>query len=163
VNMKTHDARNERIKRRYLTFLKEAKRFSESSLDGVAKAIQRFESYTRFRDFRQSHRCRGSDGRRVPAGHRRERADRRADATDTSRQQIAIGMLNDVQFGDLVKLLWWDGDGLCLFAKRLERGRFVWPRAEEGVVVLSRAQLSMLLEGIDWRMPRRTWRPELAG
>jgi transposase len=39
--------------------------------------------------------------------------------------------------GDLVKLLWWDGDGLCLFAKRLARGRFVWPRAEEGVVVLS--------------------------
>src|SRR5215471_15527096 len=65
--------------------------------------------------------------------------------------------------GDLVKLLWWDGDGLCLFAKRLERGRFVWPRAEEGMVVLSRAQLSMLLEGIDWRMPQRTWRPELAG
>jgi transposase len=61
--------------------------------------------------------------------------------------------------GDLIKLLWWDGDGLCLFAKRLERGRFVWPRAEEGMVVLSRAQLSMLLEGIDWRMPRRTWRP----
>ena len=72
-------------------------------------------------------------------------------------------MLNDGQFGDLVKLLWWDGDGLCLFAKRLERGRFVWPRAEAGVVVLSRAQLSMLLEGIDWRMPQRTWRPELAG
>jgi transposase len=65
--------------------------------------------------------------------------------------------------GDLVKLLWWDGDGPCLFAKRLERGRFVWPRTEEGVVVLSRAQLSMLLEGINWRMPRRTWRPELAG
>ena len=72
-------------------------------------------------------------------------------------------MLNDVKCGDLVKLLWWDGDGLCLFAKRLERGRFVWPRAAAGVVVLSRAQLSMLLEGIDWRMPRRTWRPELAG
>ena len=65
--------------------------------------------------------------------------------------------------GDLVKLLWWDDDRLCLFAKRLERGRFVWPRAEEGVVVLSRAQLSMLLEGIDWRMPRPIWRPELAG
>jgi len=56
--------------------------------------------------------------------------------------------------------LWWDGDGLCLFAKRLERGRSVWPRAEEGVAALTRAQLSMLLEGIDWRMPRR--RPELA-
>ena len=65
--------------------------------------------------------------------------------------------------GDLIKLLWWDGDGLCLFAKRLERGRFVWPRADDGVAVLTRAQLSMLLEGIDWRMPRRTWRPELAG
>ena len=56
-----------------------------------------------------------------------------------------------------------DGDRLCLFAKRLERGRLVWPRAAEDVVVLSRAQLSWLLEGIGWRMPRRTWRPELAG
>ena len=53
--------------------------------------------------------------------------------------------------GDIVKLLWWDGDGLCLFAKRLERGRFIWPKAESGTVRLSRAQLSMLLEGIDWR------------
>ena len=53
--------------------------------------------------------------------------------------------------GDIVKLLWWDGDGLCLFAKRLERGRFIWPKAESGTVHLSRAQLSMLLEGIDWR------------
>ena len=53
--------------------------------------------------------------------------------------------------GDLIKLLWWDGDGLCLFAKRLERGRFIWPQADSGVVSLTRAQLSMLLEGIDWR------------
>ena len=51
--------------------------------------------------------------------------------------------------GDLVKLLWWDGDGLCLYAKRLERGRFVWPRSEQGIAVLTPAQLSMLLEGID--------------
>jgi transposase len=64
--------------------------------------------------------------------------------------------------GDLVKLIWFDGDGLCLFAKRLERGRFVWPQATEGVVSLTRAQLSMLLEGIDWRRPERTWEPELA-
>ena len=55
--------------------------------------------------------------------------------------------------GDRIKLLWWDGDGLCLFAKRLERGRFVWPQAESGTVSLSPAQLSMLLEGIDWRRP----------
>ena len=65
--------------------------------------------------------------------------------------------------GDLLKLLWWDGDGLCLFAKRLERGRFIWPRAEQGVAVLTPAQLSMLLEGIDWRRPIRTAQPELAG
>jgi len=62
--------------------------------------------------------------------------------------------------GDLIKVLWYDGDGLCLFAKRLERGRFVWPRAESGTVALSRAQLSMLLEGIDWRRPVRTNAPE---
>lgn len=65
--------------------------------------------------------------------------------------------------GDLIKVLWWDGQGLCLFAKRLERGRFVWPTAAKGAVALSPAQLSMLLEGIDWRMPMRTWRPERAG
>ncbi len=64
--------------------------------------------------------------------------------------------------GDLIKLLWWDGDGLCLFAKRLERGRFVWPQATEGTVALTRAQLSMLLEGIDWRRPVRTAEPQLA-
>jgi transposase len=64
--------------------------------------------------------------------------------------------------GDIVKLLWFDGDGLCLFAKRLERGRFIWPKAESGTVSLSRAQLSMLLEGIDWRRPQRTWTPEIA-
>ncbi len=64
--------------------------------------------------------------------------------------------------GDLIKLLWWDGDGLCLFAKRLERGRFVWPQASDGSVALTRAQLSMLLEGIDWRRPLRTAEPQLA-
>jgi transposase len=43
--------------------------------------------------------------------------------------------------GDLLKLIWYDGDGFCLFAKRLERGRFIWPRATSGTVSLSRAQL----------------------
>ena len=64
--------------------------------------------------------------------------------------------------GDLIKVLWFDGDGLCLFSKRLERGRFVWPQATNGTVGLTRAQLSMLLEGIDWRRPQRTWDPQLA-
>ena len=64
--------------------------------------------------------------------------------------------------GDLVKLLWWDGDGLCLFAKRLERSRFIWPKATEGSLHLSAAQLSMLLEGIDWRRPQRSWVPQHA-
>lgn len=64
--------------------------------------------------------------------------------------------------GDLVKVLWWSGDGMCLLMKRLERGRFVWPRADGGVVFLSQAQLSMLLEGIDWRQPVRTAEPTSA-
>ena len=64
--------------------------------------------------------------------------------------------------GDLLKLLWWSGDGMNLYVKRLERGRFVWPQATSGSVHLSNAQLSMLLEGIDWRRPVRTAQPELA-
>ncbi len=58
--------------------------------------------------------------------------------------------------GDLVKILWATEDGLWLLARRLERGRFVWPQADSGKVHLSYAQLSMLLEDIDWRQPRRT-------
>ena len=64
--------------------------------------------------------------------------------------------------GDLIKVLWFDGDGLCLFAKRLERGRFIWPQANNGTVSLTPAQLSMLLEGIDWRRPVRTQAPQIA-
>ena len=51
-----------------------------------------------------------------------------------------------------MKVLYWDGQGCCLFAKRLEKGRFVWPVTRGGSVVLTTAQLSMLLEGIDWRL-----------
>ena len=65
--------------------------------------------------------------------------------------------------GDLVKLLWYDGQGMCLFSKRMDRGRFVWPMTRTGSVALTAAQLSMLLEGIDWRRPERTWMPSLAG
>src|SRR6266436_446137 len=64
--------------------------------------------------------------------------------------------------GDLIKMLWWSGDGLCLFSKRLERGRFIWPQATSGTVFLTPAQLSMLLEGIDWRRPVRSYDPQMA-
>ena len=58
--------------------------------------------------------------------------------------------------GDKVKLLWYTGDGLALFYKRLSDGKFIWPQVKDGAVALSPAQLSMLLEGIDWRRPKRT-------
>jgi transposase len=64
--------------------------------------------------------------------------------------------------GDRVKILWWSGDGLCMFAKRLERGRLIWPQATHGTVSLSGAQLSMLLQGIDWRRVERTFDPHVA-
>jgi transposase len=51
---------------------------------------------------------------------------------------------------DRVKLIWWDGSGLCLFAKRLEQGGFRWPRIEDGTIRLSPAQLAALIEGMDW-------------
>ncbi len=65
--------------------------------------------------------------------------------------------------GDLVKCLWHDGLGISLYAKRLERGRFLWPTTSGGAVSISAAQLGYLLEGIDWRNPVRTWRPSRAG
>src|SRR6202046_629859 len=64
--------------------------------------------------------------------------------------------------GDLVKILWHDGVGMSLYAKRLEHGRFVWPSPTNGVVAISAAQLAYMLEGIDWRNPRLTWRPSRA-
>lgn len=63
--------------------------------------------------------------------------------------------------GDQIKVLWFSGDGMNLYIKRLERGRFVWPRATEGEVLLTSAQFSMLCEAIDWRAPERTWWPAL--
>ena len=58
---------------------------------------------------------------------------------------------------DYLKVLYWDGTGLCLFAKRLERGGFVWPPITDGAMVLTPAQLALLVEAIDWR---RTVAPE---
>ena len=65
--------------------------------------------------------------------------------------------------GDLIKIIWWDGQGACLFSKRLKKGRFVWPSAKEGRISLTAARLAMLLEGIDWRVPQRSWTPRKAG
>ena len=65
--------------------------------------------------------------------------------------------------GDLIKVLWHDGLGLSLYAKRLERGRFIWPSPSGGVVAITPVQLGYLLEAIDWRHPQRTWRPGAAG
>ena len=52
---------------------------------------------------------------------------------------------------DRIKLVYWDGSGLCLFVKRLEDGKFCWPAITDGVVRLTAAQLQALLEGLDWR------------
>jgi transposase len=70
--------------------------------------------------------------------------------------------------GDLIKILWHDGLGMSLYAKRLERGRlergrFIWPSPADGVVAITAAQLAYMLDGIDWRNPRHTFRPERAG
>ncbi len=64
--------------------------------------------------------------------------------------------------GRLVKALWHDGLGLCLFVKRLEHGHFPWPMTPIGSVTLSPAQASLLLEGLEWRAVRREWRPTAA-
>ena len=65
--------------------------------------------------------------------------------------------------GSLIKILWHDGIGMSLSAKRLERGRFIWPSATVGVVSISTSQLAYMLDGIDWRNPQHTWRPTASG
>ncbi len=65
--------------------------------------------------------------------------------------------------GSLIKIIWHDGQGACLFMKRLERGRFIWPATVDGAVTISLGQLGYLLEGIDWRHPQKTWVPTAAG
>jgi transposase len=67
---------------------------------------------------------------------------------------------------DRIKLIFWDGTGLCLYAKRLEDGEFRWPKVGDGVMRLTAAQLGALLEGLDWRRvheARRTRTPAAIG
>jgi transposase len=65
--------------------------------------------------------------------------------------------------GNLIKILWHDGLGISLYAKRLERGHFIWPSVTDGVIGISAPQLAYMLDGIDWRNPVHTFRPERAG
>jgi transposase len=67
-------------------------------------------------------------------------------------------MHHEGNFGDYLKVLYWDGTGMCLFAKRLEQGKFVWPSIVDGALSLTPAQMALLIEGIDWR---RTVAPDL--
>jgi transposase len=88
-------------------------------------------------------------------------------------RRIQHGLKHDAHGGDLfvfrgrrghlIKILWHDGVGMSLYAKRLEKGRFIWPVTEDGVVTISAGQLGYLLEGIDWRNPQATWRPKMVG
>jgi transposase len=66
---------------------------------------------------------------------------------------------------DRVKIVWWDGSGLCLFAKRLDEDKFRWPRVENGVIRLAAPQLMALVEGMDWTRVKaeRRRRPTSAG
>ncbi len=65
----------------------------------------------------------------------------------------------------ILKVLFWDGNGLCLFTKRIDQGGSVWPvmAGYDGSITLTPAQLAMLIEGIDWRAPERIWKPAIAG
>ena len=65
--------------------------------------------------------------------------------------------------GDLIKVLWSDAHGILLYAKQLERGRIIWPSAADGILVITPAQLTYLLEGIDWRHPQHTLAPYDSG
>jgi len=65
--------------------------------------------------------------------------------------------------GDMIKIIWHDGLGMSIYAKRLERGRFIWPSASDGLISISLAQMSYMLEGIDWRNPQYSFRPLAAG
>ena len=52
---------------------------------------------------------------------------------------------------DRIKLVFWDGTGVCLLSKKLEDGKFRWPKLQNGVIRLTAGQFSALMEGLDWR------------
>ena len=66
---------------------------------------------------------------------------------------------------DRIKIVWWDGSGLCLYAKRLEKAHFCWPRIGHARVQLNTAQLLALVDGMDWKKvrPVDVMRPQSVG
>lgn len=66
---------------------------------------------------------------------------------------------------DRIKIVWWDGTGVCLYAKRLEKKAFCWPRIGHSRVRLNHAQLMALIDGMDWKTvrPMRVPRPQMVG
>jgi transposase len=104
----------------------------------------------------------------IAAGH----SDMRRGMQGLARQ-VQEGLQRDPHAGDfyvfrgrsgsLIKILWHDGLGMSLYAKRLERGRFIWPSPADGIAAISSSQLAYMLDGIDWRNPQQTWRPRSAG
>ncbi|MFO1098523.1 MAG: IS66 family insertion sequence element accessory protein TnpB [Xanthobacteraceae bacterium] len=101
----------------------------------------------------------------VPAGVRVLIATKPVDFRKGADGLVALvrEALGEDRRGNLMKVIWHDGQGACLFTRRLERGRFLWPSPADGVVTISSAQLSYLLSGIDWRHPQETWRPTSVG
>ncbi|GCJ26300.1 transposase [Escherichia coli] len=72
----------------------------------------------------------------------------------TSRSRQAAYSIFRGRRGDTIKILWADADGLCLFTKRLEEGQFIWPAVRDGKISITRSQLAMLLDKLDWRQPK---------
>jgi transposase len=68
------------------------------------------------------------------------------DANGRQSSQNENGMQNVGSWAGLIKIIWHDGQGMCLFAKRLERGRFIWPSASAGAVTITAAQLGYLFD-----------------
>ena len=73
------------------------------------------------------------------------------------------GVHYETSCGDLLKVIWHDGQAASLYVRRLEKGRFLWPSPADGVVAITPAQMGYLLSGIDWRNPVETWRPTAIG
>ncbi|MDX1017393.1 IS66 family insertion sequence element accessory protein TnpB [Sinorhizobium medicae] len=64
------------------------------------------------------------------------------------------GMHYEAHCADRIKIVWWDGSGVCLYSKRLEKAQFCWPRIGHTRVQLNHAQLMALVDGMDWKRVR---------